>query len=265
MRLQYVNGLRWLVLATLLYGLLPREPAHAQTIDEITSRGSINIGVLTDVPPYGFLNAQQEPDGYDVEVSRLLTRYLGVKLTLVQLTAPNRIPFLVTNKVDLIVGSLGITPERAKQIAFSIPYSAMDNVVWSARARTIEQMADLRGLTIGVARGSTQDLLFTGALGSSARIMRFDDSSSTYQALLSGQVDAIGEGRAIAVGIFRNAPAIGPKFLLARQPNGIAMRTGQANLLQWVNTFIYYVRNNGELDALYRKYFDERFPELGAF
>ena len=102
---------------------------RAQTVDEIVSRGTINIGVLIDLPPYGLLNDKQEPDGYDIEVARLLGKYMGVKVNLVQVTASNRLPFLVTNKVDLIVATFGITPERAKQVMFSIPYSAIENTV----------------------------------------------------------------------------------------------------------------------------------------
>ena len=123
----------------LALGLVSAEPAKAQTVDEIISRGTINIGVLVDLPPYGILNAQQEPDGYDIDVAKLLGNYLGVKVNLVQLTSPNRIPFLVTNKVDLIVATFGITPERAKQVMFSIPYSAIENVVFGPKDKPIKR------------------------------------------------------------------------------------------------------------------------------
>src|SRR5580700_2695644 len=86
----YVRGLA--VSLALAFGLASAGPAKAQTVDEIISRGTINIGVLVDLPPYGILNAQQEPDGYDVDVAKLLGNYLGVKVNLVQLTSPNRIP-----------------------------------------------------------------------------------------------------------------------------------------------------------------------------
>ena len=111
-------------------------PANAQTVDEILSRGTINIGVLVDLPPYGILNDKQEPDGYDIDVAKLLGSYMGVKVNLVQLTSPNRIPFLLTNKVDLIVATFGITPERAKQVMFSIPYSAIENVVFAPEGQS---------------------------------------------------------------------------------------------------------------------------------
>ena len=257
-----------IALAALAAGFLLGLPhARAQTVDEITSRGTVNIGVLIDLPPYALLNDKQEPDGYDIEVAKLLAKYMGVKANLVQLTAPNRISFLLTNKVDLIVATFGITPERAKQVMFSIPYSAIENTVYGPKDKAISKIDDLKGLRIGVPRGTVQDVILTGALGSGARMLRFDDTPSTYQALLTGQVDAMAETGLTFDGVMKQHPGanIDKKFLLLRQPNGITMRANQFNLHQWVNTFVYYVKNNGELDALHRKWFGTPFPELPVF
>ena len=242
-------------------------PAAAQTVDEIISRGTINIGVLVDLPPYGILNDKQEPDGYDIDVAKLLGKYMGVKVNLVQLTSPNRIPFLVTNKVDLIVATFGITPERAKTVMFSIPYSAIDNVVFGPVDANIKSLDDLKGKRVGVPRGTVQDVLLSNSLGSNVKMMRFDDDPSTYQALLSGQVDAIAETGLTGDQFYKaNADGkIGRKFMLLRQPNGITMRANQWNLHQWVNTFIYYVKVNGELSAIHEKWFHEPLPVLPVF
>jgi len=188
-----------------------------------------------------------------------------VKANLVQLTAANRIPYLLTGKIDLIVATFGITPERAKQVLFSIPYSSLDNVVFAPKSRAIHGMADLKGLKVGVGRGSVQDSLITRALGDTAHIMRFDDSTGSFQAMLTGQVDAIGEGALSGSRIFRDYPDIEKKFVLLQQPNGITMRKDQWNLHQWVNTFIYFIKNNGELNAIHRKWLLAPLPELPTF
>lgn len=251
----------------LLAASLAAPGAQAQTVDEIGHRGTINIGVLIDLPPYGLLNDKQEPDGYDIEVAKLLGTYLGVKVNLVQTTASNRIAFLLTNKVDLIVGTLGITPERAKQVMFSNPYSAIENTVFGAKGKHITQMSDLKGLRVGVPRGTVQDVILTKALGTTARIQRFDDSPSTYQAMLTGQVDAMAETGLTFANVLKANPGadIEPKFVLLRQPNGVTMRADAFNLRQWVNTFLFYVKNNGELEALHQKWFNAPLPPFPNF
>ncbi len=259
------NGIAAAILA--LGWLLGAAGVRAQTVDEIISRGTINIGVLVDLPPYGLLNDKQEPDGYDIEVAKLLGSYMGVKVNLVPLTSPNRIPFLVTNKVDLIVATFGITPERAKQVMFSIPYSAIENVVFAPKDRAIKTLDDLKGLRVGVPRGTVQDVLLTKRFGSAIKISRFDDDPSTYQALIAGQVDAVAETGLTGDQFYaRNPDAnIERKFILLQQPNGITMRANQWNLHQWVNTFVYFTKNNGELDVLWQKWFKQPLPNLPTF
>ena len=241
--------------------------AQAQTTDEIISRGTINIGILTDLPPYGFLDDKQQPAGYDVDVANMLGRFMGVKVNLVPVTGPNRIPFLVTGKVDLLVATFGITPERAKTVTFSIHYSAIENSVFARKDSGITKLEDLKGKRVGVPRGAVQDVLLTNALGSSARIQRFDDDASTYQSLISGQVDAIAETGLTGRELFAKTPEanLGEAFILLRQPNGITMRKDQFNLRQWVNTFIYYVKVNGELAGTWTKWFKTDFPTLPVF
>jgi polar amino acid transport system substrate-binding protein len=259
--------LRFVAGALLLLGVGAHRQASAQTVDEIISRGTINIGVLVDLPPYGILNDKQEPDGYDIEVAKLLGSYLGVKVNLVQLTSPNRIPFLVTNKVDLIVATFGITPERAKTVLFSIPYSAIENVVFGIKGKEITKLEDLKGLRVGVPRGSVQDVLLTKSLGTAVKMSRFDDDPSTYQALLAGQVDAIAETGLTGDQFYAQHPEgnVERKFVLLQQPNGITMRKDQWSLHQWVNTFVYFTKNDGELNALYEKWFKKPLPNLPTF
>lgn len=264
-----MKGLRYVALgaAALVLGVVLGGRARAQTVDEILKRGTINIGVLIDLPPFGLLDEKQQPTGYDIDVAELLGKYLGVKVNLVQVTASNRLPFLVTGKVDLIVATFGITPERAKQVLFSIPYSAIENTVYGPKDKVIKSIADLKGLRVGVPRGTVQDVILTGQLGSGAKMMRFDDTPSTYQAELTGQTDAMAETAITFDSVIKAHPEapIEKKFVLLRQPNGITMRADQFNLLRWVNTFVYFTKNNGDLGALWQKWFHEPMPDLPVF
>ncbi|TAL89874.1 MAG: transporter substrate-binding domain-containing protein [Candidimonas sp.] len=239
--------------------------ASAETIDQVKQKGVLTVGMLVDFPPYGILNAQNQPDGYDADVAKLLAKDLGVKIKIVPVTGPNRIPFLLTNKVDLLVASLAITPARAKQVQFSSPYSAAQIVVYGGKDKTIKGAADLAGLRIGVARASTQDIAVSKIAPKSANIRRFDDDASAMQALLSGQVDAIGCSTTVAAQISKREPnKYENKFVLLQQEMAVAMRQGEPKTLAAVNAFVAKNIANGELSKLYKKWLGTDLPALKA-
>jgi polar amino acid transport system substrate-binding protein len=242
---------------------LATAPASAQTVEELKKKGEINVGLLVDFPPYGTTNAQNQPDGYDADVARLLGKDWGIKVNLVPVTGPNRIPFLLTNKVDLLIASLAITPERAKQVQFSKPYSAATIVLYGPKKSEIKGPADLKPLKIGVARASTQDVALTAIAPQGTEIRRFDDDASAMQALIAGQVDAIGCSTTVAAQINKRQPGMfEPKFVLKQQEMAVAMRPGQEPLLKSVNDFVAKNTANGELNKLYRKWLDTDLPKM---
>jgi polar amino acid transport system substrate-binding protein len=235
----------------------------AQAPDDLKRKGEINVGLLVDFPPYGTTNAQNQPDGYDADVARLLGKEWGVKVNLVPVTGPNRIPFLLTNKVDLLVASLAITPERARQVQFSKPYSAATIVLFGPKKAAIKGPADIKSLKVGVARASTQDIALTAIAPQGTEIRRFDDDASAMQALISGQVDAIGCSTTVAAQIDKRQPGTyEPKFTLKQQEMGVAIRPGQDALLKSVNAFVEKNTANGELNKLYRKWLETDLPKL---
>lgn len=238
--------------------------ASAQTVADIKKKGEITIGMLVDFPPYGTTNAQNQPDGYDADVAKLLAKDLGVKVNILPVTGPNRIPFLLTNKVDVLVASLAITPARAQQVTFSQPYAAATIVLYGKTATPIKSGADLKGLRVGVARASTQDIAVTKAAPEGTEIRRFDDDASAMQALISGQVDAIGCSVTVAAQIAKRVPAntYENKFTLVQQAMGIAMRPGQDDLAKAMNEFVARNTANGELNKLYRKWLETDLPKL---
>ena len=238
--------------------------ASGQTIADIKKKGEISVGLLVDFPPYGTTNANNQPDGYDADVARLLAKDLGVKLNLVPVTGPNRIPFLLTNKVDLLIASLAVTPERAKQVTFSKPYSAATIILYGSKKASIKSAADLKNYRIGVARASTQDVAVSSSAPQGTEIRRFDDDASAMQALISGQVDAIGCSTTVAAQIAKRVPAdtFEDKFVLRQQEMAVALRPGQDDLLKTVNEFVARNTANGELNKLYRKWLERDLPAM---
>src|SRR2546423_3158662 len=102
------------LLITMLLGLAPLGAAQAQTVDETIKRGKVIIGVNTTTPIFGILGKDGQPEGYDPDVARLVGKYLGVPVEFVPVTAANRISFLLSNRIDMIIALFGITPERAQ-------------------------------------------------------------------------------------------------------------------------------------------------------
>ena len=239
--------------------------AGAQTPEEIQSRGTINIGMLVDFPPFGLVNEEGNPDGYDADVARLLAEDMGVELNLVAVTGPNRIPYLLSNQVDILVASLGITPERAEQVAFSDPYAGIEIFVYGDADLEVDDAEDLAGKDIAVARASTQDTAITEIAPDSANIQRFDDDASAVQALLSGQVPLMGASNVVVSQLNERAPGeYDVKFSLSKQSQAIATRPGQDELVAYINDFLARKKESGELNALHEEWVGGPLPGFVA-
>lgn len=236
---------------------------RAQTPDELKQRGQVNIGMLVDFPPFGIMNTENQPDGYDADVAKLLAKDLGVTVNLVPVTGPNRIPYLLSNRIDLLVASLGITPERAERVAFSDPYAGIRISVYGLVDLDVSEAADLAGRNIGVARASTQDTAITEIAPAGANIQRFDDDASAVQALLAGQVELIGASNTVIAQLEAIAgDRFDTKFDLRQQVQGIAVRPGSDELLAYVNDFLARVKESGELNAIHEKWLDAPLPDF---
>lgn len=240
----------------------------AQTVTDIIKRGKVRIGVLIGAPPYGSVDSQGNAIGYDADVIALIGKYLGVQVDMVQLTPPARIPALEANKVDFLVATLAPTPERAKAVMFTIPYSAFQTGIYAKKGLAIKTWEDLKGRKVGVNRGSSVEREFTNREKElNLTILRFEDDATTMQALFSGQVEAIAgpDAQANAAMKARGETDTELKFVFGMQPNSMTVRKDAYELKQWLNNFIYYVKQNGELNAISEKWVGGPLPQLPTF
>lgn len=240
--------------------------ASADALDDIKSRGTITVGTIQDFPPFGLLDASGNPAGYDIDVAKLFAKYLGVDANIIPLTGANRIPFLLSGKVDMLASSLAITPERAKQIAFSQPYVASSNVVYARKELPIKGMADLVGVTVSVGRANAIDIWLTREAPQGTEIQRYDDEASAYQSVLSGQADAAGVSSVAIPQLEARDPTLSDrfevKFVLNSQVHGIGVRKEDTRLLSTINEFLDKAKNSGELNAIHREWLKEDLKEL---
>lgn len=239
------------------------QPIAAAELAEIKSAGTINIGVLIDFPPYGILNTNNEPDGYDATVAKMLADDLGVEIKLVPVTGPNRIPFLLTGQVDMLVSSLAITPARAEQVDFSNPYAAIRIGVMAEAGLDIASADDLAGVSVAVARASGQDTTITEIAPETTNIRRFDDDVSAVQALLSGQVQALGASNTVMTQIRQVAPGkFDEKFTLNQFRLTVAVTPDAPELLAYVNDFLARTTESGALNDVHVQWLDEPLPDF---
>ena len=254
-----------LIIATQGYG---PAAAQLQTIDDIIKKGTIVVGVSTTTPIFGLVGSDGQPEGYDPDVARLLAKYLGVKVEFVPVTGANRIPQLLSGRVDVLICLFGITPERAQQVWYSMPYAYEAATLVAPAAVNVRTVDDLRGKRVGVPRGAMQDLMLTPlAQEKGFNLQRFDDEATELQALISGQIDLGGTGLLVNQRLNRNDPGkdYQVKILLRPLHFGIGIRRGETDKLQWLNTFVYTIKNNGELDAISRKWRGLPLEDLPVF
>jgi polar amino acid transport system substrate-binding protein len=237
--------------------------ALADDLDRIIETGLVRIAVPQDLPPFGSIrNGQVE--GYDVDIAKLVATDLGVRLQLVPVTSVNRIPALLTDRVDLVIANLGISPDRAKTIAFSTPYVPFFSGVFGAPELVVKGPADLQGKKTAVTRDTIEDRDLTTIAPQGAEIVRFDDNDAAISAFLSGKADLIATGNVVAAALLKQHPqkTIEAKFRIKQSPPGIGLRRGASELLNWVNVFVFQRKLNGDLDRLSRQWFGEPLPEL---
>lgn len=241
--------------------------AHAQALEKIKSAGVVRIGVMGEQAPWGSIDAGGNNIGYDVDVAKLIGEELGVKVEFVPNAVSARIPNLLTGKVDLQMAVMGMYPDRAKAVQFSKPYAGLKIILLSSAKNKITRIEDAKDLRIGVPRGAAQDKSITTLLGDVPNIRRFDDDSSNMQALVSGQVDAIGGNTTYKINLDKAAPGndFEQKLVFNEQWMGICTKLGDKEINAWLNTFIDKIKADGRLEAINKKWLGEdklpNFPE----
>ncbi|MBE3638180.1 transporter substrate-binding domain-containing protein [Mangrovicoccus algicola] len=237
--------------------------AFADALEDIKSAGIIRVAVPQDFPPFGSVGTDMKPQGYDVDMARLIATRLNVDLALVPVTSANRIPFLQTGKVDLVISSMGKNPERDAVIDFSDAYAPFYNGVFGPEDLAIADASDLSGRTVGVTRGSIEDLELTKIAPADATLKRYEDNNGTISAFLSGQVEAIATGNVVAAAIIAQDPPKKPamKFLIKNSPCYVGLNENEPALQAAVNEIIAAAKADGALEEIAQQWLGMGLPE----
>jgi len=254
--------LAWAAAAAVLPFIAPVD-AFAGTVEEAKGKGKVVIGIQGDNSPWGFVNSSGVQDGLDADIGKAFADYLGVKAEFVPLAVANRIPALLTGKVDVLFATMGMTAERAKTIQYSKPYAGNVLSVYGPKDKKIAGFDDLTGMAVGVPKSSAMDTTITAGAGTKANILRFDDDAANIQALIAGQVEAVGGNQ--FYGDRLNAAAAGKyetKFDLTTLYNGAGTRPGEKDWNETINTFIDKIKADGELAKIYAKWMKREVPKF---
>jgi polar amino acid transport system substrate-binding protein len=236
--------------------------SRADALADITARGTIRVAVPQDFPPFGSVGTDMAPMGYDIDMANLIAEKLGVKTELVPVTSANRIPYLQTNKVDLVISSLGKNAEREAVIDFSAAYAPFFNGVFAPADVAVTKAEELSGKTIGVTRGAVEDLELTKIVPADATIKRYEDNNGTISAFLSGQVEVVATGNVVAAAILARNPPKRPemKFLIKNSPCYIGLNKNEPALLEKVNGIIAAAKTDGALGGISQKWLGAALP-----
>ncbi|KAF1043155.1 MAG: L-cystine-binding protein FliY [Herbaspirillum frisingense] len=236
--------------------------ARADALDDVQKNGTLRVAVPADFPPFGSVDSDLKPQGFDIDVANLLAKKMGVKVELIPVSSANRIPYLTTKKVDLVISSMGKNAEREKVIDFSTAYAPFFNGVFGPADLSVKSAADLAGKTIAVTRGSVEDLELSKIVPASATVKRYEDNNSTISSFLSGQVQLVATGNVVAAAIIAKNPPKKPetKFLIKDSPCFIGLNKGEKKLQDKVDAILADAKKDGSLNAISQKWLGLPLP-----
>ena len=229
----------------------------ADTVAAIKEKGVIRIGVFGDKPPFGYVDANGKNQGFDVEIAKEMAKdLLGSpdKIEFVLTEAANRVEYVRSGKVDVLLANFTQTPERAEAVDFASPYMKVALGVVSPKGKPITDVAQLKDQTLLVNKGTTADAFFTKN-HPEVKLLKFDQNTETFDALKDGRGVALAHDNALLWAWAKENPDyevaignIGPAESIAP-----AVKKGDKALLDWVNGEIAAMKKDGRLKAAYEK------------
>lgn len=209
-----------------------------RTLDQIKEDGTIKIGVFSDKNPFGYVDENGEYQGYDIYFAKRIAKDLlgsEEKVEYVPVEAANRVEYLQSGKVDIILANFTVTDERSEQVDFSLPYMKVALGVVSPEGN-IKSEDDLKGKKLIIVKGTTAETYFSENLPD-VELVKFDEYSEAYGALLDGRGDAFSTDNTEVLAWAMNNPGfeVGIESLGSLDTIAPAVQKGNTELKNWID------------------------------
>jgi len=234
--------------------------AQARTLDQILSAGELRVGVNPNYPPTAMYNDKNEIVGFDVDVSNKLAAMLGVKLSLVTVDPAARIPFLTSDKVDISMGALTRTPDRAKLIDLTVPINTEGMAVLTTAAQSYKGVADMNdpAVTFVEVRGTTPVAFIQQQLPK-AKLLLLSEWPDAFRAISDGRATAVIADYSFFGEQIKAFPDVKWKLLPGSfgsvYYDCAGVSKGNESLRLWLNTALFQLESEGFVDDAWKTWY----------
>lgn len=242
---------------------LGQELASQSAIEQILRHGVLRVGMST-FEPWAMKDKDGQFMGYEIDIAQRLAQDMGVKLELVHTQWPGIIPALLTGKFDMIIGGMSIRPDRALKVNFSIPYNVtgMSLVAHRQKAQGFSSLEDFNkpGVVIAARTGTTAAQAAQKHLPK-ASLRLFDSEPQALQELLNGNAHAfVSTAPKPAFEAITHKDRLFLPFsgTFTSEPNAIAVRKGDPDTLNYLDSWIRAVSAEGWFAERYTYWFETR-------
>jgi polar amino acid transport system substrate-binding protein len=208
-----------------------------RTLDEIKSSGTINIGVFSDKSPFGYVDENGQYQGYDVYFGNRIGEDLGVEINYVSTEAANRIEYLQTGKVDIILANFTVTEERAQEVDFALPYMNVALGVVSPASAVVTSLDDLGADDAVIVISGTTAETYLEKNNPNIKLQKYDAYAEAKTAFENGNGVAWANDNTevIAFAIENPGYEVGIPSLGSADTIAPAVTQGNETLLNWLN------------------------------
>jgi polar amino acid transport system substrate-binding protein len=242
--------------AALTFGLAS---AQARSLDDIIKDGTIRIGINPNFPPMSSRGSDGNWQGFDIDVGNKIGEALGVKVEFVPTETPQRVPFLVADKIDISLGALTRTVERAKLIEYTVPLHTEAMAVLTTDKVTVTSWKDFNDAkyTLADIRGDwTVDWIKQNL--PNAKMALTDTIADTVRTVAQGRADAIVENIDFFMAQTKNYPDVHWKVLpetINVSYDAVGVQRGNYPLRDVLNIALYDMHSSDFINQTWEKWY----------